>query len=109
MLLRPLFDVSVPVRQSDPYETVQQFYRPLAANAVRTWVNVSNAPVEIAELKISVAPQPGDWATCARAWTNGQGNYYTVFFRDRAVIDTRRSIMIDRCDQEQYSTLGTNF
>ena len=73
------------------------------------WVNVSNAPVEIAELKISVAPQPGDWATCARAWTNGQGNYYTVFFRDRAVIDTRRSIMIDRCDQEQYSTLGTNF
>ena len=31
----PLFDVPVPVRQADPYETVQQFYRPLAANAVR--------------------------------------------------------------------------
>ena len=35
----PMFDVPVPVRQADPFETVQQFYRPLAANAVRTFLN----------------------------------------------------------------------
>ena len=103
-----LFDVPVPVRQADPFETVQQFYRPLAANAVRAFLNLPNIPIEISELKISVAPQPGDWTTCARTLRDGRMSYFAVFFRERAVFDTRRSIMIDRCEQEQFSIIATN-
>ena len=55
-----------------------------------------------------MAPQPGDWATCVRIWKDGQVSYFTVFFRERAVFDTRRSIMIDRCEQEQFSVFATN-
>ena len=103
----PFFDVPVPARQADPYETVQQFYRPLAANAVRTLLNSPTIPVEVSELKISVAPQPGDWATCARILRDGRMSYFAVFFRERAVFDTRRSIIIDRCEQEQFSIIAT--
>ena len=104
----PLFDVPVPVRQADPFETVEQFYRPLAANAVRAFLNLPNIPIEVSELKISVAPQPGDWTTCARTLRDGRMSYFAVFFRERAVFDTRRSIMIDRCEQEQFSIIATN-
>jgi hypothetical protein len=102
------FDAPVPVRQADPFETVQQFYRPLAANAVRTFLNAPNIPIEVAELRISVAPQPGDWATCARTVRDGRMKYFAVFFWERAVLDTRPSILIDRCEQEQYSVFRTN-
>ncbi len=104
----PMFDAPVPVRQADPFETVQQFYRPLAANAVRTFLNAPNTPIEVSELRISVAPQPGDWATCARTVRDGRMKYFAVFFRERAVFDTRPSIMIDRCEQEQFSIIATN-
>ena len=39
----------------------------------------------------------------------GRMNYFAVFFRDRAVFDTRRSIMIDRCEQEQFSIIANQF
>ena len=104
----PLFDAPVPAREADPFETVQQFYRPLAANAVRTLLNSPSIPIEVSELRISVAPQPGDWATCARTLRNGRVSYFAVFFRERAVFDTRPSIMIDRCEHEQFSIIATN-
>ena len=101
---RPLLDVSV--RVGSGIHGLR--YRPLAANAVRTWVNVSNAPVEIADLKISVAPQPENWATCARAWTNGRRN--TIRCSSGSCRNRHAPrIMIDRCDRDSTSTLGTNF
>ena len=57
--------------------------------AVRPFLT-ANRPIEISELKISVAPQPGDWATCARTSEGRPVSYYhRCFFRDRAVFDTR--------------------
>ena len=99
-----IFDV--PSRQADAFETVQQFYKPLAARSVRNLPNQSTVPIEISELRMSVAPQPGDWATCVRTWKDGKMLYFTVFFRERAVFDTRRSIIIDRCEQQQFSAFA---
>ena len=101
-----MFDV--PPHQADAYETVQAFYRPLTANAVQTFLGVSSASVEISDLRRSIAPQPGDWATCARAWKSGQLLYVSVFIRGRAVFDARRSIVIDRCEHEQFSVVAGN-
>lgn len=97
-----LFETPAQGRPADTVETIQQFYRPLATQSVRGMAQAPNAPVEISDLKISVAPQPGDWTACVRTWKDGAVQYYSVFFRDRAIIDTRRSLVIDRCEQEQY-------
>ena len=101
-----MFDV--PPHQADAYETVHAFYRPVVANAVQTFLGVSGASIEISGLKRSIPPQPGDWATCARAWKSGQLLYVTVFIRGRAVFETRRSIVIDRCEHEQFSVVAGN-
>lgn len=94
-----------PPHQASAYETVQLFYRPLAENAMRPLVR-ETAPIEIAELRPSVAPQPGDWAACVKTWKDGQPHYYAVFFWDRAVYDMRRATMIDRCEDGQFSAAG---
>ena len=94
-----------PSHEPSSYETVQLFYRPLAASAVRPMVGT--AAIEIAELRPSVAPQPGDWATCARAWKDGKPLYFAVFIRSRAVIDTRGATMIDRCESDRFSAFET--
>ena len=100
----PLFDT--PSHQAAAFETVHTFYRPLAADAARAYLNAPDIPMEISELKVSVAPQPGDWTACVRAWKNGQMFYLAVFFRDRAVFETRRSILFDRCEAEQFVALA---
>ena len=82
------------------FETVETFYRPLAMNAARPFID--RAEVQIAELRAAVAPQPGDWMTCVRSWKNGREVYVAVFFRDRAVYDTRVAKMIDRCEAGPY-------
>ena len=101
-----MFDA--PPHQADAYETVHSFYRPVAAHAVQDLLGVSSASIEISELRRSIPPQPGDWATCARAWKSGQLVYVSVFFRGRAVFTTRRSIVIDRCEHEQFSAFVSN-
>ena len=68
-------------------------------------MNAPSIPMEISELKVSVAPQPGDWTACVRTWKDGKIFYFSVFFRDRAVFETRRSIWFDRCELEQFSVL----
>ena len=90
-----------PSHAPDSYESVQIYYRQLAVNAVRPFVGA--AEIEIAELKPSVAPQPGDWSTCARVWKNGRAEYYSVFIRGRTVTDMRGSTLIDRCDGAHFS------
>jgi hypothetical protein len=119
-----------PPHQAKAYETVQLFYRPMAESAVREWVGQAAArpkpsaeraspetadtvqpvgltPIEIAELRPSVAPQPGDWNTCARAWKDGRWKYFAVFFWDRAVNLVRPATMIDRCEDGRYSATET--
>ncbi len=68
------------------------------------------ANFEIAQLRPSVPPQPGDWATCLRATDAASGPpmpvYFGVFLRAWTVIEVRRGVFIDRCDQEQYSVLA---
>jgi hypothetical protein len=65
---------------------------------------------EIAGLRPAVAPQPGEWMTCLRVTdtTGGgvQAVYFGVFIRQWTVIEVRRGIFIDRCEQEQYSALA---
>jgi hypothetical protein len=82
------------------YETVQTFYRPLAASAAKPFVG--NNAIQIAELRPSVAPQPGDWMTCVRSWKDGQQVYIAVFIQDRAVYDARIANVIDRCNEGPY-------
>ena len=82
------------------YETVEMFYRPLAASAVQEFVGSS--PIQIAELRPSIAPQPGDWMTCVRSWKNGQQVYIAVFFRDRGLFDARTATVVDRCTEGPY-------
>jgi hypothetical protein len=101
-----MFDT--PPHQADAYETVHAFYRPVVAHAVQGFLGVSSALIEISELRRSIPPQPGDWATCARAWKGGQLFYVTVFIRGRTVFETRRSIVIDRCEHEQFSVIPSN-
>jgi len=89
----------VPSHWPAPYETVETFYRPLAASAARPFVGPA---VQIAELRPSVAPQPGDWMTCIRSWKDGRDVYVAVFFRDRVVYDARIALVIDRCGEGPY-------
>jgi hypothetical protein len=90
----------VPSHLPAAYETVETFYRPLAANAAKEFVG--NSPVQIAELRPSIAPQPGDWMTCVRSWKDGQQVYIAVFFRDREAYETRIAKVIDRCGEGPY-------
>jgi hypothetical protein len=119
-----------PPHKANAYETVQMFYRPMAESAVREWVDkgvpqpkpaadrasfetaglvqpAGPAPIEIAELRPSIAPQPGDWSTCVRAWKDGRWKYFAVFFGDRAVNTVRPATMIDRCEDGEFSVAGT--
>jgi hypothetical protein len=98
--------LELPAHEVDGYDTVQTFYKPLAANAVAAYLNPSSTSVEISDLKRSIAPQPGDWATCVRGWKEDKQLYFTVFIRGRAVYDTRRSIIIDRCHQAVFSVVA---
>ncbi len=65
---------------------------------------------EISGLRPAVAPQPGEWMTCLRATETIQGvprlAYFGVFMRRWVVIEVRRGIGIDRCDQEQFAVLA---
>ncbi len=65
---------------------------------------------EIAGLRPSIPPQPGEWAVCLRAIETIKGvakpAHFGVFLRQWTVIEVRRDIVIDRCDQEQYSALA---
>src|SRR5262245_4434971 len=96
-----LFDA--PPHEPTSYETVMLFYKPLVATALKPLVGGS--AIEVSELRKSVAPQPGDWATCARAWKDGKLVYYSVFFRNRAVFETRPSNYIDLCETAQFSSI----
>ena len=64
----------------------------------------------IAGLRPAVPPQPGEWMTCLRAVETTEGRaqpvYFGVFLREWTVVEVRRGIFIDRCEQEQYSVLA---
>lgn len=98
--------VDPPLHQANPYETVQLFYRPLAEAAVRPLVG-ETTPIEIAELRPSIAPQPGDWSACVKTWKDGQPRHYAVFFWERAVYDVRPATMIDRCEDGERAAIET--
>lgn len=65
---------------------------------------------QIAGLRPSIPPQPGEWAVCLRAIETIKGVakpvHFGVFLRQWTVIEVRRDIVIDRCDQEQYAALA---
>ena len=65
---------------------------------------------EISSLRPAVAPQPGEWMTCLRTTETIKGVprlvHFGVFLRRWVVVDMRRGIGIDRCEQEQYAVLG---
>lgn len=100
--------LDLPVQQSDPTDSPESYYKQLvvASDLPRTLIAAQpSAPVQISALRRSVAPQPGDWMTCLRTVVKGRVKYLAVFFRNRAVIDSRSDVEIDGCETEQYAPL----
>lgn len=54
-------------------------------------------PFEAGPLRVSRAPQPGDYAVCVRASERGQYAYFAAFVTDGKVEAIRRGVGIDRC------------
>jgi hypothetical protein len=65
----------------------------------------SSSPLEISVLRRAVGPQPGDWMTCLKTSAEGRPIYFAVFFKGDDILDARQSVIIDFCEQEQYSAL----
>jgi hypothetical protein len=85
-------------------------YKQLVADS--GWVatvrnNPSHPLMEISDLKRTEGPQPGDWMTCLRTAEGARLIYYGIFFKGFDISDYRLSVIIDRCEQEQYSPLPT--
>ena len=83
-------------------------YRQLVADnafIVTLRKKTSYSMFEISDLRRSAGSEPGDWMTCLRTGVNGKLRYFGVFFKDFEVIDYRLSVVINRCEQEQYSPL----
>lgn len=98
-----------PARQAFADDTPESYYKFLVANHPTTKTLRSEArmaPLQVSGLRQAVAPQPGDWMTCLRAWNLGKGEtFYAVFIRNREIIEFRSGIGIDRCEGEQFSPL----
>jgi hypothetical protein len=102
--------LDLPVQQSDPSDAPENYYRQLvvASGLPRALTKAQPlAPVQISALRRSVPPQPGDWMACLRTAVEGRVKYLAVFFRNRAVIDSRSDIEIDGCESDQYAPLPT--
>ena len=102
--------LDLPVQQSDASDAPESYYRQLVvASGVPTTLTKAqpSAAVQISALRRSVAPQPGDWMACLRTAVEGRVKYLAVFFRNRAVIDSRSDVEIDGCETERYTQLPT--
>jgi len=61
---------------------------------------------EVSDLKRTEGAQRGDWMTCLRIGEDGKLIYYGAFFDGKNnIVEVRRSVMLDRCEQDQYSPL----
>jgi hypothetical protein len=79
-------------------------YRQLVSTssfAAKLRAKPSLGPLEVSGLQKTVLGEPGDWRTCLRTTKSGQPIYFAVFFAGEAIRDTRQSVAIDRCEQEQ--------
>ena len=54
-------------------------------------------PFEAGPLRVSRAPQPGDYVVCVRASERGQYAYFAAFVTEGKVEAIRRGVGIDRC------------
>lgn len=54
-------------------------------------------PFEAGPLRVSRAPQPGDYVVCVRASERGQYAYFAAFVTEGKVETIRRGVGIDRC------------
>lgn len=87
----------------------ESYYRHLVAahpttRAIRA--DRAYAPPQISPLRMSVAPQPGDWMTCLRVYQIGKKEIYrAIFIRKREIIEVRSGVTIDRCENEPYTPL----
>jgi hypothetical protein len=97
-----------PVQRAEAQGSPEAYYRFLVSDsrAVSMFRRKPGVTLQISPLRMSVAPQPGDWMTCMRVLEPGKPDQLIAFFiRDRAVIDYRVSVVIDRCEAEPYAPL----
>lgn len=102
-----IFDL--PAHQAQANDAPESYYKFLVADSAmvrQLRKNAQMAPLQVSGLRRTVAPQPGDWVTCLRVWELGKRQvFYAIFIRNRAIIESRTGVVIDRCEGEQFSPL----
>ena len=98
-----------PVQRAEAQDSPESYYRFLVTDSAlaRGLRQKPQVALQISPVRRSVPPQPGDWTTCVRVWEPGKREmFYAVFIQDRAIIDYRGGVAIDRCEAEQYIGLA---
>ena len=90
---------AVPVTSASPSNYAQLAADSAIAGTLRK--KPSFGPLEISGLKKTVLGEPGDWRACLRTMESGRFVYFSVFYVGNVVDTSRRSVAIDRCEQER--------
>jgi hypothetical protein len=59
-------------------------------------------PIEVSPLRAADPISPAPWMACVKSSAPDQLRQYAVFMRNNDVIAIRLSVLIDRCDSENY-------
>ena len=97
-----------PAQRAEAQDSPEAYYRFLVSEspAARNFRGKPGLTLQISPLRRSVAPQPGDWMTCMQVLEVGKPDkLIAVFIKDKAILDYRSSIVIDRCEAEPYAPL----
>ncbi len=60
---------------------------------------------QVADLRQTTGPQPGDWMVCFKTDASEQALRYAVFFRSNKSVAARPAALIDGCDHATYTPL----